>query len=43
MVDGLTPNTAYTFTVRAITEPHLNNKNQVISEASVTVNATTSP
>ncbi len=43
MVDGLTPNTSYTFTVRTITEPHLNNKNQVISEASITVSATTSP
>ena len=41
LVDGLDPNTTYAFTVRTVTEPNGWNSNQVVSEPSDTVIATT--
>jgi Leucine-rich repeat (LRR) protein len=37
----LNPGTTYTFAIKAFTEPHINNKNEVISDYSSTVSATT--
>ena len=41
LVDGLDPGTPYDFIIRTITEPHVNNQNQVVSETSATVSETT--
>ena len=43
LVDGLAPGTTYELFIRTFTEPHVNNLNQVISDPSVTVTATTDP
>jgi len=40
LVEGLASGVTYDFIVRTITEPHVNNQNQVVSEASVTVTET---
>ncbi len=37
LVDGLEPGTSYHFVIRTVTEPHANNRNQVISEPSAPV------
>ena len=43
LVDGLQPNTEYQFVARTVTEPHLYNQNQVVSEESAVVLVTTTP
>ena len=43
LVEGLASGTTYDFFIRTITEPHPSNRNQVVSDPSATVTATTEP